>query len=69
MLVSMSPKRPRQLMVVLHVLTSVGWLTMAVAQATLMLHAWAVADAQTRRSALTMTEFIDHAVLKNSATT
>jgi len=32
----MSPKRPRQLMVVLHVLTSVGWLTMALAQVMVM---------------------------------
>ncbi len=55
-------------MVVLHVLTSVGWLTMALAQVTLILHAMTVADAQTRRSALTMTEFIDHAVLQPAAT-
>lgn len=64
----MSPKRLRQLMVVLHVLTSVGWLTMALTQVTLMLHAMTVADPQTRRSALTMTEYIDHAVLQTAAT-
>jgi len=55
-------------MVVLHVLTSVGWLTMALAQVTLMLHAMTLTDAATRRSALTMTEFIDHAVLQSAAT-
>jgi len=55
-------------MVVLHVLTSVGWLTMALTQVTLMLHAMTVTDAQTRQSALTMTEFIDRAVLQTAAT-
>lgn len=65
----MSPKRLRQLMVVLHVLTSVGWLTMSLAQVTLMAHAISTINGQTRQAALTMTEFVDHAVLQPLATT
>jgi len=41
---------------------------MALTQVTLMLHVMTIADAQTRRSALTMTEFIDYAVLQSAAT-
>ncbi|MGQ0773836.1 MAG: hypothetical protein ACT4NY_05380 [Pseudonocardiales bacterium] len=64
----MSPKRPRQLLVALHVLTSVGWLTMALAQVTLIMHGITTTDPQTRRAALTMTEFVDHEILQQAAT-
>ena len=64
----MSPKRPRQLLVALHVLTSVGWLTMALAQVTLITHGITTTDPQTRRAALTMTEFVDHEILQHAAT-
>ncbi|MGH3914696.1 MAG: hypothetical protein ACRDTC_15010 [Pseudonocardiaceae bacterium] len=64
----MSPKRPRQLLVALHVLTSVGWLTMALAQVTLITHAITTTDPQTRRAALTMTQFVDHEILQQAAT-
>ncbi|MGH3927439.1 MAG: hypothetical protein ACRDTT_32015, partial [Pseudonocardiaceae bacterium] len=64
----MSPKRPRQLLVALHVLTSVGWLTMALAQVTLIAHGITTADPQRRRAALTMTEFVDHEILQHAAT-
>ena len=63
-----SPKRPRQLLVALHVLTSVGWLTMALAQITLITHGITTTDPQTRRAALTMTEFVDHEILRQAAT-
>lgn len=56
------------MLVALHVLTSVGWLTMALAQVTLITHGITTTDPQTRRAALTMTEFVDHEILQHAAT-
>lgn len=64
----MSLPRLRQLLVALHVLTSVTWLAMALAQVTMITHAITTTDPQTRRAALTMTEFVDHEILRHAAT-
>ncbi|MGH3815090.1 MAG: hypothetical protein ACRDUV_22040 [Pseudonocardiaceae bacterium] len=59
----MTSKSLRQLMITLHVLTAVGWMTMAVAQTALIVHAIRASDDQTQRAALTMTQFLDEQVL------
>ena len=63
----MTSKSLRQLMVTLHVLTTVGWMTMALAQTALIMHAIGTSDKQTQRAALTMTQFLDEQVLEPAA--
>lgn len=56
----------RQVMVFVHVVSSVSWLTLALAQFALFAHG-AAADPGTRRSAYTMAIFLDRSLLQGFA--
>lgn len=58
----------RQLLVVLHILTSVGWMAMALAQVTLVAYGL-TSGGDTRLAAYTMAGHLDHLLLQNLATT
>ena len=64
---SVGTRRLRQLLVVVHVATSVGWLTLAAAELLLIWYAVSTGSAVTRPAALTMAEFLDVHLLQWTA--